>query len=96
MSKVGAMTTTSYFQVEPGSTWQANGTQGWWIGSGDNANFWGLSVRPYQANDHVRLEGGITSVSDNNLNQTTEFSVTMTAGTGGGGLLHFTAIRVTP
>lgn len=89
------MATTTYFQVTPGSTWQADGTQGWWMGVGDRDNFWGLSVRPFQANDRVRLEGGITSVSDNNLNQVTEFTVTMMA-SGGGGLLHFTAVRVTP
>jgi hypothetical protein len=88
------MATTTLFQIPPGSTWQANGSQGWWMASGDRDNFWGLSVRPFQANDRVRLEAGVTSVSDNNLNQTTEFVVTMTAGTGGGGLLHIMATRV--
>jgi hypothetical protein len=83
------------FSFPPGSSWQANGTQGWWWGIGDRDNYWGLSVRPFQANDRVRLEGPIDSISDNNLNQRTEFLVTMTA-SGGGGLLHWTAIRVSP
>jgi hypothetical protein len=87
------MATTEYHNADP--VWQANGTQGWWLASGDRDNYWGLSVRPFQANDRVRLEGPIDSVSDNNLNQTTEFTVTMIA-SGGGGLIHFTAIKVSP
>jgi hypothetical protein len=86
----------SYFSFPPGSSWQADGTtQGWWWGVGDRDNYWSISVRPFQANDRVRLLGDIDAVSDNNLNQTTEFATQMFA-SGGGGQLHWTAIRVTP
>ncbi|MBX9944870.1 MAG: hypothetical protein K2Y40_12375 [Reyranella sp.] len=83
----------SFFFANP--SWQANGTVNWWFDVGDRDNFWSVSVRPFQANDRVRLEGGIDSISDNNLKQRTEFRVTMTA-SGGGGLVKLTAIRVTP
>jgi hypothetical protein len=83
----------SYFRLNP--IWQANGTSNWWMAVGDRDNFWSISARPFQANDRVRLEGAIDAISDNNLNQTTEFRITMSA-LGGGGLVKVTAIRVTP
>lgn len=78
--------------VPPGSTFQAPGTQTWTWAIGDRDFYWGLAVQPFQANSRVRLEGPITSISDNNLNQTKEFVVTMASS----GLLHFTAIQVKP
>ena len=87
------MAGVTYFSLNP--IWQANGTSGWWFGIGDRDNYFGISARPFQANDRVRLEGSIDSISDNNLNQRTEFVITMAA-SGGGGLVHVTGIRVTP
>lgn len=89
------MATTTLLLGDPSSFWQANGPGGWTLFIGDRDNYWGLSVRPYQANTSVTLEGGITSISDNLLNQVTDCTVTMNS-LAGAGLLRFTAIKVSP
>jgi hypothetical protein len=66
------------------------------MGVGDDANFWSVSVRPFQRNFRATLHD-VTSVWGNTGGQTTEFAVTLSSPAGfTGGNLTMTFIRVTP
>jgi len=75
---------------------QNTATARWTWNFGDRDNYWGFSVRPFQANNTAEVTRVISS-SDNNLNQVTILDVTV-RGIGGPdvGLLRFTAIKVEP
>lgn len=72
---------------------QTYGEMAWNIApSGDRDNCWVWSVRPFQARDSAFLTG-VQSNSDNNLNQSTDVVVRLSANeppVGGGGLIRIT------
>ncbi len=73
---------------------QAAGEAAWNVTGGDRDNFWGFSVRPFQANDTVVLLR-VAANSDNNLNQSTDLVINMIP-SGGGGLIRITQVVVSP
>lgn len=77
------------FQAPP--VLQGTGDVQWDWPYGDRDNYWGFSVRPFQANDAFEtIRTWITS--DNNLKQTTHFIIRKLDGDPG--LLRFTAVRL--
>jgi hypothetical protein len=70
---------------------------------GDNASYWGFSVRPFDANNMVQLNS-VSTVADNDGVQWTLLTVTASPPPAGwpnianadGGNLNFTAIGVGP
>ncbi|OPX86364.1 MAG: hypothetical protein A4E53_03275 [Pelotomaculum sp. PtaB.Bin104] len=79
----------AFIQSEP--VLQASGDTHWEWDYGDRDNYWGFSVRPYQANDACEtIRTWVTS--DNNLTQITHFMVRKLDSDPG--LLRFTAIRL--
>ena len=71
------MATVEFRRLDP-PAFQAYGpTLGWFIDIGDGFNFIGVSARPFQSNDRVRLEGGVDAVSRNDGSQFTNFRVTI-------------------
>jgi hypothetical protein len=88
------MATVTLIRIAP--AWQAYGEAAWNVVAGDRDNFYGWSVRPYQARDSAFLVG-VAAHSDNNLNQSTDMVVRLSANAGpvgGGGLIRITGIRV--
>src|SRR6266404_696985 len=95
-------TVTQYWNK--GGCYQKYGTSDWYWKLGDGQYYWGFAVRPHQANDMVTLSK-LSAYSDNDMNQTTILTVTMNTAPlddpkvrriqGDGGLLQFTAIKVT-
>ncbi|AGL03921.1 hypothetical protein Desgi_4697 [Desulfoscipio gibsoniae DSM 7213] len=70
---------------------QGTGDFHWEWDYGDRDNYWGYSVRPFQANEAVEtIRTWVTS--DNNLSQTTHFIVRKLDADPG--LLRFTAVRL--
>jgi hypothetical protein len=92
---VAGMATVTLIRVNP--VWQAYGEMAWNVHpSGDGDNYWGWSVRPFQARDTAFLSG-IGANSDNNLNQSTDLVVRLSPNqgpVGGGGLIRITGARV--
>lgn len=93
------MATVIFRRIEP-PPFQAYGPAvGWFINIGDRDNFIGVSARPFQANDRVRLEGGVDAVSRNDLSQFTSFRVTIFpegVAVSTGGLLRLTGALIGP
>ena len=88
------MANVTFFNANP--VYQAPGEMAWNITWGDRDNYWGFSVRPFQANNTAVLKT-ISANSDNNLNQSTDLVVDVISAPGiVGGLLHITGTRVTP
>jgi hypothetical protein len=96
-------TVTRYSAPGPRQTglYQARGTVVWSWPLGDNEQFWSYAVRPYQGNMQVEVERQWTT-SDNNMQFVEHFEVTVSdpvgrefRPSGNGGLLIFTAIKVT-
>ncbi len=88
------MATVTLIRFAP--VWQAYGESAWNVVSGDRDNYYGWSVRPYQARDSAYLVG-VAAHSDNNLNQSTDMVVRLSANqgpVGGGGLVRITGVRV--
>ena len=78
------------FRAAP--VWQAYGEAAWNVVSGNRDDFFGWSVRPFQARDSVFLVG-VAAHSDNNLNQSTDLVVRLSpngGSVGGGGLIRIT------
>jgi len=93
------MATVEFRRLDP-PAFQAYGpTVGWFIEIGDGFNFIGVSARPFQSNDRVRLEGGVDAVSRNDGSQFTNFRVTIfPEGAAGstGGLIRLAGALVGP
>jgi hypothetical protein len=88
------MATVTLISFAP--VWQAYGEVAWNVVRGDRDNYYGWSVRPYQARDTAYLVG-VAAHSDNNLNQSTDMVVRLSANqgpVGGGGLVRITGVKV--
>ncbi|MCU4825486.1 hypothetical protein OCA00_28380 [Bacillus cereus] len=79
----------AFFQANP--ILQNSGDVEWEWKLGDRDNYWGFSVRPYQANDACEITR-MWVTTDNDLNQTTHFIVRKLDSDPG--LLRFTAIKL--
>jgi hypothetical protein len=79
----------AFFQSNP--VLQQSGDVQWEWKIGDRDNYWGFSIRPYQANDTCEIIR-MWVTTDNDLNQTTRFIVRKSDGDPG--LIRFTAIRL--
>jgi hypothetical protein len=72
------------------------GETAWNVVSGDRDNCYVWSVRPFQARDSAFLVG-VAAHSDNNLNQSTDLVVRLSANAppvGGGGLVRITGAKI--
>jgi hypothetical protein len=79
----------SHFWTER-NVFQAAGTiVSWTWKLGEEQDYWGFCVRPFQANSDVAVSGQFTT-TDNDLNCFEHFTVSTTSG----GLIRFSAIRV--
>jgi len=90
------MATVTQFWA-PNQMFQAPGTVLWTWKLGDGNFYWGYAVRPFQANMKVEITSQFTT-SNNNLEWFENFVVTVSGfdrDPQGGGLLQFTAIKVT-
>lgn len=89
MANVQLFRASPVFQAPGEAAWNVNG----W---GDRDNYWGFSVRPFQANNTAVLLR-VAANTDNNLNTSTDLVVNVFSAPGiNGGLLRLAAVRVTP
>lgn len=79
--------------IRANTVFQSFGEIAWNIPIGDRDNFFGWSVRPFQASDTTFLVG-VAANSDNNLNQSTDLVVRMSGMVGTGGLIRITGVMV--
>jgi hypothetical protein len=82
MAGLSHIWSTSLFQA-------AGTTQGWIWQIGEQQDYWGFCVRPWQANSDAAVVSESTT-TNNDLNYFQTFTIT----TGSGGLMRFSAIRV--
>jgi hypothetical protein len=88
------MANVGLIRVDP--VFQSYGETAWNVVSGDRDNCYVWSVRPFQARDSAFLVG-VAAHSDNNLNQSTDLVVRLSANAppvGGGGLIRITGAKI--
>ncbi|MEV0727699.1 MULTISPECIES: hypothetical protein [Polymorphospora] len=88
------MATVTLIRANP--VFQAYGEAAWNVVAGDRDNYFGWSVRPFQARDSALLTG-VAAHSDNNLNQSTDLIVRLSPNqgpVGSGGLIRITGVMV--